>query len=276
MRSLLCVDLSNQVYKAAAANPNLTSGRTFTGGVYGFVMFFAKAVSASGATQAVICKDLPPYVRSTEYPQYKKLRESNKDEELVIKVAQTKKILDEMFELLGMPVMGIKGYESDDMIGLVVKKYRHRFHRIVAASNDSDLYQLFDLCPGFSVYRGKNGFYDSAEFDSEWGLSRDQFMEAHALMGTHNDIEGIEGIGPVRAKSIVLDPPKLRSYRLSHASLIERNKRLIVLPHPSLDPTVQLPRPTKTFNEREFIRFMGRLDIKVSQQLLNSLEKVLS
>lgn len=276
MRSLLCVDLSNQIYKAAAANPNLTFGRTFTGGVYGFMMFFAKSVAVTGATQAVICKDLPPYVRSTEYPQYKKLRESNKDEELVIKVAQTKKILDDLFELLGMPVMGIKGYESDDMIGLIVRKYRHRFQKIIAASNDSDLYQLFDLCSGFSVYRGQNGFYDKGSFDSEWGLSRDQFMEAHALMGTHNDIEGIEGIGPVRAKSIVLDPPKLRSYRLSHSKLIERNKRLIELPHPTLDPTIVLPRPSKTFNEREFIRFMGRLDIKVSQKLLNSLEKVLS
>lgn len=275
MRSLLCVDLSNQVYKAAAANPNLTSGRTFTGGVYGFVMFLAKAVSVTGATQVVICKDLPPYVRSIEYPKYKKLRESNKDEELVIKVGQTKKILDDLFELLGMPVLGIKGYESDDMIGLVVRKYRHRFQKIVAASNDSDLYQLFDLCPNFSIYKGKNGFYDQAEFDIEWGLSRDQFMEAHALMGTHNDIEGIEGIGPVRAKSIVLDPPNLRSYRLSHSKLIERNKRLIELPHPTLDPTIQLPRPSKAFNEREFIRFMGRLDIRVSQQLLNSLEKVL-
>lgn len=275
VRTLLCVDYSNNLYKAAAANADLTSGDIFTGGVFGFMYFLAKAIFVTKATQVVMCKDCPPYVRSSEYPEYKMLRATNKDEALVAKVKETKALLDDLFDLIGIPVMAAPGYESDDLIGLLVRKYRHRFGSIVAASNDSDLYQLFDVCSGFSIYRGKTGFYDKNDFDREWGLSRDQFMEAHALMGTHNDIAGIDGVGPVRAKGIVLDPPKLRSYRLSHASLIERNKRLIELPHPTMDPTLTLPRAGKIFKEREFIRFMGRLDIKVSFQLLASLEKVL-
>lgn len=275
VRSLLCVDLSNQVYKATSVNLKLTSGRTFTGGVFGFVHFLAKAITLTEATHVVICKDSPPYRRSIDYPKYKKIREANRDEEVVLKVKETKKILDGMFDLLGLPVLEVAGYESDDLIAHLAKKYRNRFGRIVAASNDSDLYQLFEESPWFTIYRGKKGFYDRSEFDQEWGLSRDQFMDAHALMGTHNDIEGIEGVGPARAKAIVTDPPKMRSYLASHGDLIERNKKLIELPHPTFDGSVKLPVSKRGFNEREFIRFMGRLEIKVSTHLLNSLERVL-
>lgn len=275
MRTLLAVDLSNQIYKAVSVNANLTSGGTFTGGVYGFLYFLARAVAATKATDVVICKDCPPYARSKEYPQYKKLRQDKRDEVVAEHVKTSKILLDEVFEILGMPVMEEQGFESDDLIALIVHKYRHRFDRILAASNDSDLYQLFEVCEGFAIYKGKKGTYDRRDFERDWGLTRSQFMLAHSLMGTHNDIQGIDGIGPVRAKAIVKDPRKMREYQGSHGAMIERNHRLIKLPHHELDPTIQLPRPTKPFQERELIRYLGRLDIKTNPQLINSFERIL-
>lgn len=275
MRNLLAVDLSNQIYKAAAVNSKLTSGRKFTGGLYGFVDFLARAIKVTEATSVVICKDCPPYLRSATYPVYKKLREKSKDEDMVKRVVESKRYLDELFDIIGIPVLAVPGFECDDLIALLVHKYRHRYGRIIAASNDSDLYQLFEVSDGFSIYKGKKGFYDHADFKDEWDLSREQFMTAHALMGTHNDIEGIPGVGPVTAKKIVRDPVKLRTYQGSHKDLIQRNYDLISLPHADLPFSTQLPVPRGKFKEREFIRFLGRFDIQVTQTMITSLEKVM-
>ena len=275
-RTLLAVDLSYQSYRASAAHPNLTSDGTFTGGLFGFFQSVSKMIRECNADQIVFCADCKPYKRSEQFPEYKQWRVATRNEELLTKHKQTMTLLRQILPDLGLPIWELPGFESDDLIGHAVRKYRHRYRRIVAASNDSDLFQLLEA-DNFYVLR-------ETEWASAWnrqrlldkkGLTPDQYMLATALMGTHNDLPGIKGVGQVTAMNAVLEPGKLRALRDKHADIIDRNLALIKLPHPEFPWGARIPMATGEFDSRALYRALGRYDIQVTMSMVNALEQVL-
>ena len=273
-RVLICVDLSNAAYKAAAVNPGLTSGDTFTGGLYGFLIAVQKAISAVEATDIVICEDRKPYVRSQLYPAYKELRKTTRDPELYERAQETIGLIKQFIEVAGWPLWSVPGFESDDLIGHAVIKYRNRYKQVIAMSNDSDLYQLFKY-PGFSIWKGKKGLYTKKSYEREWaGLSLEHLPTALALTGTHNDVEGVRGIGTVTAIGIVSHPFKLRKALEQHADIIKRNLELIRLPHKDLPKDLLIPDYTRHFVERDLLRFCGRYDINITRSMCTAFERI--
>lgn len=273
-RVLLCVDLSNQAYRASAAFSSLTSEGRFTGGLYGFLGAISKATKATGATEIVICEDRKPYLRSETYPQYKLLRKDTKDPDLYENAQYSIGLIKELLEVTGWPLWSLAGFESDDLVAHAVTKYRHRYHRIIGMSNDSDLFQLFQY-EAFQAYRGKKGLYTRQDYDKEWlGLPPDLFCTALAFTGTHNEVEGVRGIGPVTALDIVSHPFKLRAAREKHFDIVERNLKLIQLPHAKLPQTTRLPSPTRPYRERDLLRFCGRFDISLTMEMCYSFSQL--
>jgi DNA polymerase I len=280
--TLLVVDLSNQVYKATASHQGLTSGTTFTGGLYGFLMAISSAVKETGADHILIGADARPYLRSKEYPQYKQLRKKDKSEqdELVLKAfQQSMGLVEKMLGILGIPVWRVPGFEYDDLVAHVVMKYRHRFELIVAHTNDSDIQQLL-WTPGFAIFKGKKGggIYRRKDFDVEWkGISPKDLPKALALTGTHNDIEGVHGLGPVTAIKAIKDPAKMREIRSKHGHIMDRNLPLITLPHPSFPFEAVPPLPArKGLNHRHLYKFCATYDIEVTKFMTDALDKVLT
>lgn len=274
-RTLLLVDLSYQTYRACAGYPNLMSAeREPTGGLFGFMTLLAKTINDTEADHVVICQDRRPYRRSELYPQYKMLRKDNEDKELKEKVNAALVQVLGMCKVVGLPVLGVDGFESDDIVGHFVHTQRGRFGTIYAASNDSDLYQLF-WCPWFKVYRksGMENVMDAVALKRETGLEPAQFVLAAALMGTHNDVEGIKGVGIKTACKAVRDGGMLRMYREQHRELIERNERLVRLPYEGFPRETALPSMGK-FRVRDLYRYCARYDINVTGQMINAFEKV--
>ena len=264
---LLCIDLSNQCYKASAAYSTLTSEDRFTGGLYGFLTAVSKAIEVTGATRLIICEDRKPYRRSKLYPAYKELRKTTRDPELYEKAQLTIGLVKQLLAVTGWPLWSIDGFESDDLIAHAARKYRHRFDRIIGMSNDSDLFQLFQY-DQFQLYRGKKGLYTREDYDEEWlGLCPTLLVHALALIGTHNEVEGVKGIGPVTAREIVSHPFKLREARSRHAEVVERNLKLIELPHAEFPWEERLPAPTRPYKERELLKFCGMYDITVTTKM---------
>lgn len=273
--TLLAVDLSYQSYRASAAHPNLTSDSTFTGGLFGFFQSVSKMVRECNATQIVFCADSKPYKRSEQFPEYKQWRVATRNEELLAKHKQTMTLLRQILPDLGLPIWEVPGFESDDLIGHAVGKYRHRYRRIVAASNDSDLFQLLSA-DNFYVLR-------ETEWASAWnaqrlmdkkGLTPEQYMLMTAIMGTHNDLPGIFGVGEVGATKAVLEPGKLRVLRDKHGHIIDRNLALIKLPHPEFPYSTRIPMASGGFDSRALYRALGRYDIQVTASMVNALEQV--
>ena len=81
-RRLLAVDLSNQIYRACHAHNQLSFDGVFTGGLYGFMQSVSKAIEVSRATDLLVCRDMKPYLRTRDYPEYKALRKKNVDPEM--------------------------------------------------------------------------------------------------------------------------------------------------------------------------------------------------
>jgi 5'-3' exonuclease len=271
---LLAVDLSYQTYRAAAAHPMLTCRDVFTGGLYGFLATLAKTVRETRATHIAFCQDRKPYLRSLEYPEYKQLRKKAADEEMLKRYTQSMALVLEFLGTMGFKVWGLDGFESDDLIGHCVMKYRHRFRRIYAASNDSDLFQLF-WSPNFYVYtKDIASVINGESLMTTTGLLPSEFMLATALMGTHNDIAGIDGVGKVTSQKAAKDPALLRKYREHHAALIDRNLALIKLPHPKFPGISSLPQHDYVFDQRKLYRACGRYDIDVTLSMVNAFEQL--
>lgn len=276
-RNLLAVDLSYQSYRASAANSRLTYDGVFTGGLYGFFQILGKMVRDCNATRLIICTDSKPYKRSEEFPEYKAFRKANGNEELRERHMTTMGLLREVLPELGVPLWGVPGFESDDLIGHLVHKYRHRYDRIVAGSNDSDLYQLMELSPNFHVFADEWSKAMNAErLLAKTGLTPSQYMLSTALSGTHNDLPGIPGIGPARAISAVKDEGKLRTLRSQHSAIIDRNLRLIALPHPDFPWDAGIPSMAADFDPRHFYRVLRRYGIDATAPMVAAFESVLT
>lgn len=271
---LLAVDLSYQTYRAAAAHPMLTCDDVFTGGLYGFLSTLGKMVRETEATRVVFCRDTKPYKRSAMYPQYKQLRKKSADDELLKRFTSSLELVTATIEALGHEPWAIPGFESDDLIAHAAIKYRHRFDRIYAGSNDSDLYQLLYL-DNFAIY-GK----DIADVMTGERLLKTQGLtpEQHALMtamtGTHNDVEGIPMVGPVTAKKAIADPALMRHYRSKWADVIDRNRTLIKLPHAEFPREARLPQGRPGFNARKLYSSLGRYDIDCTAAMLSAFEQI--
>lgn len=273
-RILLAVDLSYQSYRASAAHPMLTSGRHFTGGLYGFFVTVAKIIRETEATEIVICKDSKPYIRSDEYPEYKQLRKATANEELVKMHKASMRLIEEVLVELGLPIWEVIGFESDDLIGHIVDRFRDEFDLIYAASNDSDLYQLM-FADNFRLYAaGDKPIWDKRRLMAEHGITPEQYALATALSGTHNDIAGIPKVGGVTAIKAVKSPALFRQYMSSHGDIIERNIRLIYLPHLLFPWGARIPKATKPFNPRDLYRVLGRYDIDATASITNAIEQV--
>lgn len=262
VRVLLCVDLSYQCYRAAAANPNLTSRRIFTGGLYGFLNSFGKTMRETRATDVAFCQDVKPYLRSKTYPDYKLLRKKHADEELLAKHKESMPLILECLEVCGVQTWGLPGFESDDLIGHAVRRYRGRFKRIYAASNDSDLFQLLDI-PNFAIYKDSiTSVVDAQRLAKAIpAMTPAEYTLMTALTGTHNDIAGIPRVGPVTALKAVRDASAMRKLRADWGALIDRNIELIRLPHAELPATLRLPVHRSGFNARALYRYLDRYDI---------------
>jgi len=272
-RVLLLVDCSNHVYKSAHVHAALTCEGRFTGGLYGVLHAVAKAILMTKATDLVICYDTKPYLRSLTYPDYKSIRVGTKDEELVARASETMGYLKQLNTLLGLPTWAVKGFECDDLIAHAAHKYRNRFKNIVAASHDSDLYQLFRY-KNFLVWKGKNGLYDRNDFENEYHIQPDKFVTLLSLTGTHNEVAGINKVGPVIATRAINSPSFMRQLRTTYADLIDRNYGLIQLPHPEFPSNEILPIKTTKFRDRDLINFCNGFDISTSQAMLDAFAQI--
>lgn len=277
-RILLCVDMSFQVYRAAAAHKGLSSRRVFTGGLYGFFMTLSKIVRETRATDVAFCRDSKPYKRSEVYPQYKQLRKASADDELLVLYKESMQLVLDALEVGGIRTWAVQGFEADDLAAHCVVKYRGRFDSIYSASNDGDLWQLL-WCPNYYVYRKsitdcmtREGLRDLFGHP----ITPADFMLMTALAGTHNDVEGIPRVGQITALKAIKDPSILRGYREKWGAIIDRNLALIALPHAEFPRAEAIPKHKLTHRSiRNMWSFLGDYDIEITGSMSAAFEQVM-
>lgn len=258
---LVILDMSFALKTSIAVHPDFYHEGVYTGGFYGFMKQVCSCMTTLKADSLIICKDTPPYERKKRFPDYKGNRVRSTDAETALKYEQTNKQIEEFLTYSNIPVWSVQGAEADDLIARVVMEKHKDFDKVIAKSSDGDLKQLF-VYPNFYMHKKKD-LYGLKEFKQEYpDLEPADMVKMDALIGTHNNVDGIPKVGPKTALKILSDPKKYKDLLKENAALLERNEDLIQIP----DPRIEYPEvpaiPRVAFKSRKIIKQFDNLGIK--------------
>jgi DNA polymerase-1 len=204
MKKLILIDGNAIVHRSFHALPPLTNRKgEMTNAVYGFSSVLIKVINELKPDYMVAAFDLAaPTFRHIEYDQYKAKRVKAPDE-LYAQIPRTKEVL----RAFGVPVLEKEGFEADDIIGTVAKKYTNKEIDILIITGDLDTLQLID--DNIRVYTMKKGLsdtmiYGEKEVEARYGLKVSQMIDYKALRGDPSDnIPGVKGVGEITATSLL-------------------------------------------------------------------------
>lgn len=197
---ILLLDSNSLMHRAYHAVPNLKTGKgLYTGAIYGFLSIFLRLVKEVKPTHIAAAFDLHgPTFRHEMYKEYKATRKPM-DEEL----RQQVEPLKELITLMGIKIVSLQGYEGDDILGTLSKRFDDD---CVIVTGDRDSFQL--VSPTTKVYWTKKGVSDIEIYDEERllqdGFTVEQFIDYKALRGdTSDNVPGIPGVGEKTAKQLL-------------------------------------------------------------------------
>ena len=247
MKKLVLIDGHSILNRAFYGIPTLTnSAGLHTNAVYGFLNILFKILDEENADYLAVAFDLPaPTFRHLEYPEYKGTRKPM-PEELREQVPLMKEVLQKM----NVPILTVEGYEADDIIGTVAKRFQKEGLEVSVVSGDRDLLQLSDehiLIRIPKTKRGQTQIYDYRPEDvkAEYQVTPLEFIDVKALMGDASDnIPGVPSIGEKTATAIIaefhsienayahvdeLKPPRARKALEEHYDMAQFSKRLATI-----------------------------------------------
>jgi 5'-3' exonuclease len=170
--------------------------------VYGFVRYLFDAVRTYNPTHVVCCWDMGSKTfRTEQFPQYKANRPDAPNDLL-----PQFDLVKEVVESLDVPNIGIPGYEADDCIGTLARKFSEDLD-VLIFTGDHDLLQL--VSDRVKVMMLKKGFgnyhvYDTEVLFSEKGVTPAQMIDLKGLIGDSSDnYPGVRGIGEKTAVKLL-------------------------------------------------------------------------
>lgn len=201
MEKLILIDGNSLLNRAFYATPVFTTkdGKP-TNGVFGFVKLLLKMITDKNPTHIAVAFDVhAPTFRHQIYADYKAGRKPMPED-----LREQFPVLKEVLALMGIKTVEKAGYEADDIIGTLAKKFDVQTY---IYTGDRDAYQLVD--ESTNVCYTRKGVSDILElshenFKDEMGITPSQVIELKALMGDKSDnIPGVAGVGEKSAMSLL-------------------------------------------------------------------------
>lgn len=193
-----------RAYYALIRNPRVTSKGKNTNAQFGFTNTLIELINKQKPTHIAVCFDVGGSVaRETDYADYKANRQET-PEDLLAAVPDIKKII----EGFNIPVIGIEGYEADDVIGTLAWEAHDAGYEVFMVTPDKDYGQL--VREGINIYKPAYQGNDvelmgPKEVCAKWDIERvDQVIDILGLMGDAVDnIPGIKGVGEKTAAKLL-------------------------------------------------------------------------
>jgi DNA polymerase-1 len=199
------IDAHSLIYRAFFALPPMsTSDGRVTNAVYGFTSMLA-IVLASRPEFAIAAFDMgAPTFRSKEYVEYKAGRRAMPDD-----LRPQLDMVREVLQSFSIPIVGIEGFEADDVIGTLARVAEERGHPVTIVSGDLDCLQL--VSESVEALVPRRGITDTFVYGPEqvrqrYGFEPVQLIDFKALRGdTSDNIPGVPGVGDKTAAKLVQD-----------------------------------------------------------------------
>jgi DNA polymerase I len=205
-KRLIIIDSNAIIHRAYHALPPLKKNGELINAIYGFLLFFFKAMKEMKPDYIAATFDFPaPTFRHKEYKEYKATRQKA-DKELYEQIPKTKNLL----ENFGIQVFEKEGYEADDLIGTIsyLAESKNPDIETIILTGDNDTLQLVDA--NTKVYAIRKGVKDTVLYDEKLteekygGLKPGQLIDFKALRGDPSDnIPGVFGIGEKTAIELI-------------------------------------------------------------------------
>ena len=183
-------------YYALIRNPRLTSKGLDTSAIFGFTNSLIELIRREKPTHLAVVFDVGrENVRTADFSDYKANR-SDTPEAILVAVPYIHRIL----EAMGIPILGVEGYEADDVIATIACKAEKENYKIFMVTPDKDFGQL--VTENIKIYKpglkgGDIEILGVDEINAKYGIKDPkQVIDYLAMMGDAVDnIPGLEGVG---------------------------------------------------------------------------------
>ncbi len=200
MSRIILIDGNSLLHRAYHALPGLKTSKGFyTGAIFGFLRLLAKLVKEQKPTHMAVAFDLKaPTFRHMRFAEYKGTRKPM-DQELAMQFDPLKELLT----MMNIKVVTKEGYEADDILGTLSKRFDDE---TFVVTGDRDSFQL--VSPTTTILWTKKGVTDLEYVTPDWlladGFTVEQFIDYKALRGDPSDnIPGVKGVGEKTARDLL-------------------------------------------------------------------------
>jgi DNA polymerase I len=229
---LFLVDGYALIYRAFYAlisRPLTTSKGENTSAVWGISSFLQRLLDKHKPEYLAWVHDSGLSFRHETYPAYKATREKL-TEELQADFDRGMDRICQLLEAYRIPIVTLRGYEADDVIGTLASKALDKKLNVVVVSGDKDFQQLVKpgvwlLNPGRGGPAGVEEHWVGMENAAErLGVPPHHVTDYLALVGDSSDnVPGVKGIGDKTACELVAQYGSLESI-LAHAHEITKKR----------------------------------------------------
>ena len=191
-------------YYAFIKNPRINSKGMDTSAIMGFMNSLMDVIKREKPDHLAVAFDNGgSQLRNEIFPEYKAHRDATPE---AIKIAVP--YIQELLKAMHIPIIEVKGYEADDLIGTIAKQAEKQNYKVFMVTPDKDFAQL--VSENIFMYkpaRMGNGIeiWGVPEVLAKFEIdSPEQVIDFLGMMGDAADnIPGLPGVGEVTAKKLL-------------------------------------------------------------------------
>lgn len=199
-QTVYLVDGSSYIFRAYFAIRHLSNSRgEATNAVFGFTKMLMTLLREEQPDMlAVIFDTKAPTFRKELYPEYKANRAAMPED-----LAPQIPLIKDVVKAFNLPVLEQDGFEADDLIATLARRYADEGLAVTVVTGDKDLMQIVDeRIQLLDTMKGKISRRD--EVIERFGVPPEQVLEVLGLAGDSSDnIPGVPGIGEKTASQLI-------------------------------------------------------------------------
>jgi len=199
-KELYLIDGNSYAYRAFYALGKLsTSQGKPVGAVYGFFNMLFKVISEKKPEYLVLVFDHPaPTFRHKKFEEYKINRPPMPKD-----LSEQFPLIKEIAEAMNIPVIEKAGFEADDILATIARKFESELP-VFVITGDKDILQIVNSRIKIIDTHKENLVYDEEKVKEKFGVAPGQIADFIALSGDSIDnVPGVRGIGAKTAGELI-------------------------------------------------------------------------
>lgn len=211
-------------YYAMQKSPRITSTGFNTSAVFGFANTLYDLLVNEAPEYIAVATDMAaPTFRKQDFAAYKAQRQPMPDT-----LVASLPFIYRLIEAFNIPLLGIEGYEADDVIGTLAMQAEKEGFEVFMMTSDKDFGQL--VSEHIKIYKPSRGEYEAEILGVEEVCKKfeiqhpSQLIDILGIWGDASDnIPGIPGFGEVTAKAMIKQFGSVENM-IANSHLIQKDK----------------------------------------------------